>query len=301
MKVKRVLIRLYEKLFPIIRSIKFSIKYRFKVLSYKKTISLIKKGKSISRFGDGEFEIIFNNKAPDFQKNDSRLAKKLSDVCVCNDKRLLICIPHTFKRTNDCNKFAKDFWDWWLWEDNHLEKAVNILKISKKKKKIFGDSQITRPYMDWKNKKQSSRKFELLKSIWEGKNILIIEGELTKLGVGNDLFDKAENIRRIIAPSRNAFDKYDDILNFVRANVQQEELILIALGPTATVLSCDLTTLGFHALDIGHIDIEYEWFLMGAQSKVSIEGKYVQELHANHTENKHDSMYDSQIIKVIRS
>ena len=37
--------------------------------------------------------------------------------------------------------------------------------------------------------------------------------------------------------------------------------MLIALGPTATILAYDLAEKGVQALDVGHIDIEYEWFL----------------------------------------
>ena len=40
-------------------------------------------------------------------------------------------------------------------------------------------------------------------------------------------------------------------------------MILIALGPTATVLAYDLAKAGYWALDIGHLDLEYEWFLKG--------------------------------------
>ena len=38
-------------------------------------------------------------------------------------------------------------------------------------------------------------------------------------------------------------------------------IILISLGPTATILSFDLCKLGYQAIDIGHIDYGYESFL----------------------------------------
>ena len=52
---------------------------------------------------------------------------------------------------------------------------------------------------------------------------------------------------------------------------------MLALGPTATVLSYRLYKAGFRALDIGHMDIEYEWFLMKADCKMPIKSKYVNE------------------------
>jgi hypothetical protein len=42
-------------------------------------------------------------------------------------------------------------------------------------------------------------------------------------------------------------------------------LILISLGPTATVLAYDLAKLGYWAIDIGHIDNEYEWLKLEAK------------------------------------
>lgn len=49
--------------------------------------------------------------------------------------------------------------------------------------------------------------------------------------------------------------------------VNKAKLVLIALGHTATVLAYDLAEVGYQAIDIGHIDIEYEWFLMRAPKK----------------------------------
>ena len=38
---------------------------------------------------------------------------------------------------------------------------------------------------------------------------------------------------------------------------------------------------GYWAIDIGHVDVEYEWFLRGAKDKIQIEGKYVNEAKDN--------------------
>ena len=55
--------------------------------------------------------------------------------------------------------------------------------------------------------------------------------------------------------------------------MKKNKLILIALGPTATVLSYDLNKLGYQAIDIGHADIEYEWYLRKAKKKIPIKNK----------------------------
>ena len=79
-----------------------------------------------------------------------------------------------------------------------------------------------------------------------------------------------------------------------------DRLILLALGPTATVLASYLANLGYQAIDIGHIDIEYEWFLSGAKEKSVICGKYTNEV-ANGREFTEctDKKYLSQIVERI--
>jgi glycosyltransferase family protein len=109
---------------------------------------------------------------------------------------------------------------------------------------------------------------------------LIIEGEKSRLGIGNDLFNNSKSIKRIICPAENAFNVYNKI--FAEAKkFDKSFLILLALGPTSTVLVYDLYNLGYQAIDIGHIDIEYEWFLRNATKKIQINNKYVNEVYGN--------------------
>lgn len=54
-------------------------------------------------------------------------------------------------------------------------------------------------------------------------------------------------------------------------------MFLIALGPTATVLAYDLYKRGYQAIDAGHMDVEYEWWKMGAKRKIKLARKYVNE------------------------
>lgn len=53
--------------------------------------------------------------------------------------------------------------------------------------------------MDWKDKHGAEKRFDLLKLLWEKKDLLIVEGKKTKLGVNNDLFEKSKSIKRIKA------------------------------------------------------------------------------------------------------
>lgn len=98
------------------------------------------------------------------------------------------------------------------------------------------------------------------------------------MGIGNDLMTNTRSLLRIICPSQNAWDKYDTILNTVLKKVTKDSLICISLGQCATVLAYDLAKVGYQALDIGHIDNEYEWYLRGVEERVEIPGKIIAEL-----------------------
>ena len=71
--------------------------------------------------------------------------------------------------------------------------------------------------------------------------------------------------------------RYDQIRDEVLRRYQ-DELVLIALGPTATILAADFAEHGIQAIDIGHVDIEYEWFLQRAKNKTAVAGKYTNEV-----------------------
>ena len=72
---------------------------------------------------------------------------------------------------------------------------------------------------------------------------------------------------------------------------------MIALGPTATVLASDLSKAGVWALDVGHLDVEYEWYRSGAREKTVLKNKYVNEVAGGRIEaDRQDPEYLSQII-----
>ena len=103
-------------------------------------------------------------------------------------------------------------------------------------------------------------------------------------------------MQRIICPNENAFEKYGQILGAVKKQ-DKGRLVLLALGPTATILAYDLAKEGFRAVDIGHIDIEYEWYLMGATEKVAVKNKYTNEAYGGNQQfGIEDKEYEKQIV-----
>lgn len=266
-------------------------------MSPEQTLRYILKHKcSIARYGDGEFDHILNLKDEGFQVRSPELTRKLAEVLDNHDKRLLLCIPRCFNTTKGCNNHSKTFWIEWGKKDRHHQKIVDLIRSHTGGFYHFGDSQITRPYIDWVDDRRAKKTFPMLKKLWEGRDILIVEGEQTRLGVGNDLYNGAASIKRILAPAVGAFEHYDAIKDAILAHYQGE-LIIMALGPTATVLASELSAQDIQALDIGNIDIEYEWFLSGARERTAIPGKFTNEAAGGReVSDCQDEAYLSQIV-----
>lgn len=85
----------------------------------------------------------------------------------------------------------------------------------------------------------------------------------------------------------------------VVTNVPKDGLVLAALGMTATVLCYDLAKKGYQAIDIGHVDVEYSWFLMGAKNKCPVPGKAVNEVNFMPEGDYHVDSYIQSIISAI--
>lgn len=227
---------------------------------------------SVSRFGDGEFRWMLGLKQNSFQEDSDEMKKRLCEIVKSNENGHINCLPNIFNSLDEYNDSAKMFW-----KTNLGKFRFRYQRLLDKDIKYY-NLNITRPYMDYLDKSNSETIFSSLKRIWENKNIVIIEGKYSRLGVGNDLFDNTLSIERIICPYKNAYNIYDKILSktidFVK---DKNKLILISLGPTATILAYDLYKNGYQAIDIGHVDIEYMWFLNGANDKIPVQNKYVNE------------------------
>lgn len=244
---------------------------------------------SVSRFGDGEM-LLMGNKPIRFQQWSEELSSRLKEVILSKNQNHLVCISDVFNDLYRYNRKARRFWR------THFFISGDLWDKNLVPGRKYYNTFMTRPYMDYKTKNNTGHWFDMLKTIWDGRDVVFIEGEKSRLGVGNDLFSNASSIKRILCPPTNAFERYNEIFN--KAMEQDKNvLFLIALGPTATVLAYDLFKNGYQAIDVGHVDIEYEWYRMKAKRKVKIPSKYVNEApNGNIVTVDAGKVYDSQII-----
>lgn len=244
-----------------------------KIIDVDKTAEiLLKERKSLARLGDGEFDLIYGHTRPRFQVVDNELAKRLKEVLCSPNEHILIAIANDYGRLDQyTDKAAEDI-------RSYMSKTVRkqhmeLLDMNRE----YYDAFISRPYIIYRDKSKAGKRFEDIRKIWDGQDVLIVEGEYTRFGVGNDLLNNAASISRILVPSRNAFSKYDEIIEEARKQ-GRDKLVLAILGPTATVLAYDLSKEGYWIIDIGQLDVEYEWYLRSVEERCDIPYKTVSEV-----------------------
>ena len=258
---------------------------------------IVSKKRSMARFGDGEFAIMFNEKRQKFQHLDDRLANRLREIIATNEDGFLIGIADNYGNLDKYNKGGKQGIRLYMTEEVRAEHWKYL-----DKNRVYHNAYISRPYALFADNTTDAPKhrFHDLRRIWNNRKILFVEGALTRLGVGNDLFDNAAQIRRIEAPPVNSFDKYDEILDAALKYAEDDTLFLIALGPSAGVLAYDLYRAGYQALDIGHVDLEYEWFLRGKGARCEVKNKYNNEFPGGDVvEDINDDEYLRPIVYVV--
>jgi glycosyltransferase family protein len=221
------------------------------------TINKIRNDKvSLARFGDGEFELLYNRPIL-FQKNSLELAERLQEILTSQQPNVAIGIPYYYWHTiSNTNNIVKNFTRRDI-SRNRKEYEKHILFD-----KQYYATEFTQLYMTYSEGIDMHEYFESLKSIWQDRDITIIQGKGITKDFKYNIFENAKSIEYAYGPAKDAFFDYDNI--FASAlKIDHNRLVLIILGPTATVLAYDLAKAGYQALDIGHTAKDYDFYKKG--------------------------------------
>jgi len=217
-----------------------------RVLSFKKTLAKLRDGKSIARYGDGEFNILARGGDLAFQKSDDALARRLREILIEGGTRnCLIAIDglRLMKPTDKHYSYTRDHYR----TDNLLDDLVPYFN----RRARYANSYISRPiafsYVSIKDYRR----------IWKNRDVVFIVPSKGRFYMDPRFFDNIKSARFIDIPARDAFSKYDEILARAK-EFPRGVLFFISAGPTATVLAYDLSKLGYHALDLGHLTASYK-------------------------------------------
>lgn len=268
-----------------------------RILSAKALLDkIIKEKKSLCRFGDGEFEIILGRNRAKFQKENKIFAKRLDEVLHNTNTDIVVAIADNYGSLEKYTEEAAMAIRSYLTEEVRAQ-HMQLLESNR----TYYDAYVSRAYLMYKDKSHAGLIFNLYKKLFRDRNIIIIEGKYTRNGYNNDLFSTATSIKRILCPDYNCFEVYSQIYQTAIEAATINDLILITLGSTATILAYDLAIRGFQAIDLGQLDNEYEWYLRKSEGKEAIPGKTVSDIN----EDRHldaikiDENYNNQIITII--
>lgn len=247
---------------------------KIKVLSVEETLEvLLHTNKSMVRFGDGELvmisgrNIIFQTAAPEITEGLRRIIGYQYDD-------LIVTLPDIFDDLNIYVPASKAFW-----EDHLLFFRRAYYKYCNTNKCYYNTS-VSRGYVTFVDKSKSGEGFEKFRQVFANKNLIMVEGCTAHNGVGNDLFSLASSVRRIVCPSSNAYRVRDRILEEC-LKFDKNNLFLVALGVTAKALVEELFLKGYRVIDIGNLDMEYEWYLRKASQKEPLEKHKIVGVEAN--------------------
>lgn len=239
------------------------LRNRIQVHTIDETIDeLLNTEKSMVRFGDGEIVMI---KGVDLmlQKASPEIGQGLANILAYPYDNLIVTIPGIFDTLSDHRKASRQFWrDHLLFCRKTYEKYCNPGRV-------YYSTFVSRCYYFGQDRSRCDGWFAKIRKIWENRDIVIVEGTKTHNGVGNDLFDSARSIERIICPPSDAYSALPAISEQC-LYYDKDRMFLLSVGVAAKFLALELFQKGYRVLDIGNMDMEYEWYVRQAPDKIPL-------------------------------
>lgn len=175
---------------------------------------------SVSRYVDGELNMVFS-----FEDNDESRKSGFQNFNLSLGKRLKVILQEGGSETYN-HKVAlpgtmfsvgtdyllrpvKVFRQ--MYTIKNLSRTLNILDNLRG----YLETNFSRFYLSNRDKSKFREFINNLKGIGTDRDILIVEGCNTCIGVGNDLLEDAKSVKRILCSATNAWSKYDEILETV--------------------------------------------------------------------------------------
>lgn len=215
------------------------------VVGEEATLEAVLAGKSIARFGDGEFNHVRGGKNVS-QEADPRLAEEIARVLVEPSKRLIVGIPTIDDRNPKCanwRKYAPGY-------AAHLNSKM-----------VYYSSFISRPdNAPWINNAEFFNKIE---SLWRDQYVTLVGNGVRSLKKEFLHETGAKDVFFVQCSYRDSYAQIDELEEQVVA--QGAERVLLCCGPTATVLAWRLARRGFHACDLGHVGMFWRAYLREPQ------------------------------------
>lgn len=237
---------------------------KIKVHSIDETIDeLLHTEKSMVRFGDGEI-VMIKGRDLVLQKAQPEIAEGLKKILAYPYDDLIVTIPGVFDTLSDHTKESRQFWR------DHLLMCRKTYEKYCNPDRVYYSTFISRCYYFAKDKNRCAQWYDGIRDIWKDRSVVVVEGERSHNGVGNDLLDRAAGVERIICPPKDAYGSLNRIMEACM-QYDRDRMFLLSVGVAAKFIAMELFEKGYRVLDIGNLDMEYEWYVRGADHKIPLE------------------------------
>lgn len=200
------------------------------VLSEDETLREVLAGRSLARYGDGEFKIC-NGAGAKAQQSDKRLTRRLREI-LKDSGDCLVGIPNVRSETPKAV----------LW---HKQSQIGVKYLGKDR--TYGSAFVTRPdSAPWIDRPDY---WQAVESLWRGRDVTLVRGSGKSLTAEDLNVSGAGRVTEIIGPRQHGWGDYDSLME----RIGTPERVLLCLGPAATAMAVDLCAKGVHAIDLGHI------------------------------------------------
>ncbi len=220
----------------------------------------VQRPRSIARFGDGELILASGRPIP-FQEADARLQALLQEALRAQNPHCAVGI-HSAVAGQYAGLSRKDRVWWRMRTAAYRRDLKDFLRTDytyfASDFMLLGTPSAQGTQAEALGL-QVADYFADLRKVWEGRDITLVCGSKIFADITHNIFDNARSTRMIEAPMQHAFRQYDALLEAIRAE-DPSRLIILILGPTATVLAYALADGQRMVLDLGHVAKSYDWF-----------------------------------------
>lgn len=208
------------------------------VMNELSTLRLVAAGKSLARYGDGEFALCAGHPIK-CERGDLTLSRRLREILRSTSDRCLVGIPNIWSDTPKIGYWRK-----------YATQAAPFLNETG-----YVSSFVSRPdSAPWVD---TPEYWTLLESLWRDQDVTLVRGGGRSFTAAD--LTSARSVKEVIAPSQHAWADYEELLEAVDTPQQA----ILCVGPTATVMAYDLARRGVHAIDLGHVGCFWRKHLVG--------------------------------------
>lgn len=206
-------------------------------MSINETINYLLVNKcSFARYGDGEIGyMLFDYFKHFFQPYNLVLQDKLKYILANPVKNCLIGLPHWIDNPETFKLYVvayyRDF-------KPFLNKSI-----------LYGDAHSFAICVN--------EHIDIIKKIWNDKDVIIVTGNNSAFIYDDRIFGNAKSVSFIYSKAVDAFSEYNKIFSDIEKMYNENSIVLLSLGLTATCLAYDLAKKNIWAIDIGHITNYY--------------------------------------------